>query len=65
MAETWQYREMGSRDKKTGKLKHYMVTVTDFVIVDCECESRQFRRFSPCKHMKRLQEKTGHLKLKA
>ncbi len=64
MSETWQYREMGSRDKKTGKLKYYNVTVKDFVIVDCECEARQFRRFSACKHMKRLQEKTGHLAIK-
>jgi len=60
----WQYREQGSRDKKTGKLAYYNVTVTDFVITDCECEGRQFRRFSPCKHMKRLQEKATHLKLK-
>ena len=50
MSETWQYREMGSRDKKTKKLKYYIV--------------RQFRRFSACKHMKRLQEKTGHLEIK-
>ena len=55
---------MGSRDKKTKKLKYYIVTVKDFVIVDCECEGRQFRRFSACKHMKRLQEKTGHLEIK-
>ena len=62
--ETWQYREMGSRDKKTGKLKYYDVTVRgDYKIIDCTCEARQFRRFSPCKHMKRLQEKTGHLSL--
>ena len=64
MSETWQYREMGSRDKKTGKLKYYNVTVKDFVIVHCEREARQFRRFSACKHMKRLQEKTGHLAIK-
>jgi hypothetical protein len=63
-SETWQYREMGSRDKKTGKLKYYNVTVRDFVIIDCECEARHFRRFSACKHMKRLQRLTGHLTLK-
>jgi len=62
--EKWSYREMGSRDKITNALRYYRVDVIDFVIVDCECEARQFRRFSPCKHMKRLQEKTGHLKLK-
>ena len=60
----WQYREQGSRNKKTGKLAYYTETVTDFVITDCECEGRQLRRFSPCKHMKRLQEKATHLKLK-
>lgn len=58
----WQYREMGSRDKKTNALRYYTVTVIDFIITDCECEGRQFRRFQPCKHMRRLQEKTGHLK---
>ena len=61
--EQWQYREMGSRDKKTGKIQYYNVTVTDFVITDCECKGRAFRRSSPCKHMKRLQVKTGHLRL--
>ena len=58
---TWQYREMGSLNKKTGKLKYYNVTVRNFVIVDCECEAKQFRRFTACKHMKRLQEKMSHL----
>jgi hypothetical protein len=62
--ETWQYREMGSRDKKTGKLKYYNVTVRgDYKIIDCECHARQFRRFSPCKHMQRLFEKQTHLSL--
>lgn len=53
---------MGSRVKKTNALRYYTVTVVDYIIVDCECEGRQFRRFQPCKHMRRLQEKTGHLK---
>jgi hypothetical protein len=64
VSEQWQYREMGSRNKKTGELRYYLVTVRDFVIIDCECEARQFRRFSACKHMKRLQKLTGHLTLK-
>ena len=34
----WQYREMGSRNKKTGKLSYYNVTVTNYHISDCkEC----------------------------
>ena len=61
MIETWKYRELGSRNKKTGKLSSYLVTVTDYKIVDCECPARQYRRFSPCKHMKRLLEKSSHL----
>ena len=54
---------MGSRDKKTGKLKYYQVTVEDWKIVDCQCEARGFRRFSVCKHMKSLQSKLSHLTL--
>ena len=56
----WQYREMGSRDKK-GKLTYYRVTVEDWKITDCECKAREFRRYTPCKHMKRLNEKLTHL----
>lgn len=51
---------MGSRDKATGKLKYYKVKVTDYTIVDCSCPAREFRAYSPCKHMKRLHEKIGH-----
>lgn len=57
----WQYREMGSRNKKTGKLKYYKVTVEDWVITNCECPAREFRRYTPCKHMKRLSEKMSNL----
>ena len=52
------YREMGSRDKKTGKLKHY--TITRHLIKntwDCECPAAQFRRFQECKHVKKLKHK--------
>ena len=62
MSNSWQYREMGSRDKK-GNLKYYNVTVKDYKIDDCECMARQFRPHSPCKHMKRLKEKLSHLAL--
>jgi len=34
----WEFREMGSRNKKTGKLSYYNVTVTDYKITDCECK---------------------------
>ena len=56
----WQYREMGSRDKKTGKLKYYNVTVEDWKIIDCECPARGFRRHTPFKHMITINKKLGH-----
>ena len=59
----WKYREMGSRNKKTKKLKYYNVSVENWKIVDCECPAREFRRYSPCKHMKRLSEKMSNLTL--
>jgi len=61
MNKSWYYREMGSRNKKTGKLSYYRVKVTDWKISDCECKAREFRKFTPCKHMKRLNEKLTHL----
>lgn len=54
---------MGSRNKKTGKLSYYNVTVTDWVITDCECKAREFHKYTPCKHMKRLKEKLIHLSI--
>ncbi len=33
----------------------------DFKITDCECPAREFRSYTPCKHMKRLNEKLTHL----
>ena len=59
---SWYYREMGSRNKKTKKLSYYNVRVTDYVIDDCECMARQFRPYSH-KHMKRLKEKLSHLSI--
>jgi hypothetical protein len=56
----WYYREMGSRNKKTGKLSYYRVTVQDWKIIDCECKAREFHKYSPCKHMKSIHEKLGH-----
>ena len=60
---SWIYKEMGSRNKKTGKLSYYNVTVTDFKISDCECAAREFRKHTLCKHMKRLKEKLNHLSI--
>ena len=59
----WQFREMGSRNKKSGKLSYYNVTVTDYRISDCECKAREFNRYTPCKHMKRLKEKLSHYEI--
>jgi hypothetical protein len=56
----WQYKEMGSRNKKTGKLSYYRVTVEDWKIIDCECPAREFRRYTPCKHMISINQKLGH-----
>ena len=61
MTNSWYYIEMGTRNKKTGKLPMYRVKVTDHKIVDCTCDARTFRRFQPCKHMKNLQSKNSIL----
>ena len=59
MIDKWTetYREMGSRDKKTGKLKYYNVVRTHDNRFSCECPAATFRRFQECKHIKRLKEK--------
>lgn len=62
-SNTWTYILSGSKNKKTGKSKDYTVTVTDDTIVNCSCPAREFRRYSPCKHMKQLKEYTPHLKI--
>ncbi len=54
---TQTYSEMGSRDKKTGKLKYYNVVRTSNNDFSCECPAATFRRFQECKHVKRLKEK--------
>jgi len=51
---------MGSKNKKTGKLSYYQVTLENGVINDCGCPARNFHPYSPCKHMKRLHAKLGH-----
>jgi hypothetical protein len=56
----WFYRVMGSKDKKTNKMKYYRVKVKDHTITDCNCDARMFRRHQPCKHMKSINERLGH-----
>ena len=62
--DSWYYREMGSRNKKTNKLNYYNVRVTEYKIEDCECKARLFRHYSPCKNMKRIKEKISHLAIR-
>ena len=52
--EKWFYSEMGSRDKKTGKLKYYKVSRTSNDDFGCECPAAMYRPFQECKHVKRL-----------
>ena len=48
---THKYSEMGSRNKKTGKLNNYIVT-------QCSCPATMYRPWlQACKHIKRLKEK--------
>lgn len=55
---TAEYLEMGSRNKKTGKLSYYVVK-RDVATGKCKCEcpAQEFRPWSDCKHIKRLKEK--------
>lgn len=57
------YREMGSRNKKTGKLSYYRIKVINKQITDCTCMAREFRPYTACKHMKNLQSKNSILVL--
>ena len=60
MARSWKFREMGSRNKKTGKLSYYDVTVIDHRISNCNCKAKEFRPYTTCKHMLRLKEKLSY-----
>ena len=55
------YSEMGSRNKKTGKLNNYIVTRKHNNGVDsfeCSCPATMYRPWlAACKHIKRLKEK--------
>ena len=58
---TQKFSEMGSRNKKTGKLNNYIVTRTHNNGVDsfkCSCPATDYRPWlAACKHIKRLKEK--------
>jgi len=55
------YEEMGSRNKKTGKLNNYIVTRTHKngnESFECSCPATLYRPWlQACKHIKRLKEK--------
>ena len=44
------YRQMGSRNKKTGKLNYYTITSVDHKKFECECLGFVYRK--NCKHIK-------------
>ena len=58
---TQKFSEMGSRNKKTGKLKNYIVTRTHKhgdESFTCSCPATMYRPYlKACKHIKRLKEK--------
>ena len=58
---TQKFSEMGSRNKKTGKLNYYVVTRKHNNGVDsftCSCPATDYRPWlKACKHIKRLKEK--------
>ena len=53
------YLEMGSASKKTGKFPKYKVIVENEKITNCNCPARDFKKYTPCKHMKNLLTKLG------
>jgi hypothetical protein len=64
-AHYYTYNVMGSVNKKTGKYPTYKVKlrVTDSgerKLIGCNCKSREFHRYTPCKHMKLIHERLGH-----
>jgi len=52
--QTIKYRQMGSRNKKTGKLNYYTITSVDHKKFECECLGFQYRTYKDCKHITRL-----------
>ena len=50
------YREMGSRNKKTGRLNYYDIERQNGSY-SCSCPAWTFRPYADCKHIKHLREK--------
>lgn len=48
------YKQMGSRNKKTGELSYYVITSKEHKKFECECLGFQYRPYQDCKHIKRL-----------
>ena len=52
------YREMGTRNKKTGRIPYYTVERNiETNQWSCTCPAAEFRRHSECKHVKNLKLK--------
>ena len=51
------YRETGSRNKKTGKLNEYDVTIGKNNKGTCTCLAMTYRPYQECKHVKNLKRK--------
>ena len=51
------YRETGSRNKKTGKLNEYDVTIGKKNKGTCTCPAMTYRPYQECKHVKNLKRK--------
>jgi len=57
-SHTSDYSEMGSRNKKTGKLNYYTVTLNHKTSsASCDCVGHMYRPYQDCKHIRRLKEK--------
>jgi len=52
------YREMGTRNKKTGRIPYYKVERhMNTEQWYCSCPAAEFRRHTECKHVKHLKHK--------
>ena len=58
MAEYATYREMGTPNRKTGRIPYYKVQ-RHMITNDwsCTCPAAEFSRHSECKHVKHLKHK--------
>lgn len=60
------YGVMGTPDKKTKRVPKYKVRLRvnvdtdERVLIGCTCKSREFHPYTPCKHMKIINNRLGH-----